>query len=95
MVEEGTWTPQPLPLYDSGGNLVHPLQYSTALPGSLASVKFSLTRRWDNVLQGYDYHANVEEINLIQKAQIEMGRVSHTKLVQNVRKRGSVCTEST
>lgn len=94
MVEEGTWTPQPLPLYNSEGILARPHQYSTTLPGSLACVKFSLTRHWNGLSQAYDYHANVEEINLVEKARVEMGRCSHTKLVENVHKRNTVRTDS-
>ena len=85
MVEEGTWTPQPLPLYDTFGDLVYPSDYVSTLLGSLASVKFTLTRQFNAETAGYGYRANVEEINIIHPTEIEIGSASHARLAECVR----------
>ena len=94
MVREETWTPQPLPLYDTSGKIVPPHLYEAALAGSLTSVKFSLTRRRDSHAESYHYRANVEEIHLIQTTQVSMGCSSHAKLVESIRNVPAVRTES-
>ena len=85
LTQEGTWIPQPLPLYDAEGNIVLPLDYASILPGSLASVRFTLTRQWDTPSDSYRYRANVEEIHIIDKTRIDIGSNSHVKLIECLR----------
>ena len=94
MIREGTWTSQPLPLYDTAGKIVHPTNYEGALRGSLTSIRFSLTRHWDAHSDCYRYRANVEEIHLIAKTQVSIACLSHTKLVESIRKQPAPHSES-
>ena len=87
MAEEGTWTPQPLPLYDHHGRIVKPRNYSSTLPGSLVHVKFNLTRKFQPATSHYLYLACVEEINIIHPTEIDIGTASHDRLVDSVRTR--------
>ena len=72
------------------GDLIFPRLYASTLPGSLASVKFALTRQWVSHSGSYTYRANVEEINIIESTRVEIGSASHTKLVESVRKRKDI-----
>ena len=92
MLQDHTWTPQPLPLYDTAGDIVLPPEYETALAGSLTCIKFSLTRHWESQTNCYHYRANVEEIHLIRKTQVSIGCSAHEKLVQSVRNTDPVHT---
>ena len=85
MDAEGTWTPQPLPLYDSNGDLVLPDMYTATLPGSLVSITFTVTRHMDAISGLLRYRANVEEMNILDRTTVEMGTSTHTKLVNAMR----------
>ena len=85
MVEEGCWLPQPLPLYDTSGSLVNPSLYASALPGSLVTVNFTLTRHWQSELKRFTHRANVEEIHILETTTIDIGLAPHAKLMARIR----------
>ena len=89
MADEGTWAPQPLPLYDIDGSIILPRDYSSTLAGSFVHIKFMLVRHWVAADSTYHYRACVDEINLIDSTEVDIGSVSHAKLQDSVRTRSS------
>ena len=84
MVQDGMWTPQPLPLYDTTGKIVIPGHYESALRGSLTNIKFSLTRHREAHSETYRYRANVEEIHVLERTQVSIASRSHARLVESI-----------
>ena len=85
MVEENSWLPQALPLYDNSGRIVNPRQYSMALPGALVVVNFTLTRHWLPDLHRFTHRANVEEVNMLDSTTVAIAIGSHAKLMARIR----------
>lgn len=62
MIEEGIWTPVPIPAYSKSGNLILPSEYEARLKGALVRVKVSISHQYLRSNKTDNYFADIREI---------------------------------
>lgn len=85
MVEEGVWTPVPIPAYSKAGNLILPAEYEARLKGALVRAKVSISHQYLRSNKTDNYFANIREMWVLKNPTRVMASPGKRKLKDDMK----------